>query len=464
MSDPTTDRPVEASPDIPAIRARLVEYLCEAAEIEHSLCLQYLYAAFSLKTDPSEAGLDEAQIETIREWKGQLLKLSREEMLHLGLVLNLLAAVGGAPYLQRPNFPQPERYYPLGVVSALTPFSRETIDRFVVYEMPTVLLSGILGDRRRDEDGEERMTVGLLYERIRELFLAVPEHELFIGSPRRQIDTASIVDPDSVFEEEVLVVGYGVEPFPITGRASAMRAIDLIIEQGEGSAENTGDSHYDRLLRIRDELDREVAAAAQAGRGFEPARPMLENPAVRNAPDATGTGLITEPLARGVAELFNAGYALMVLMLLRFYGRAAESRDELRTLQQFVFFPLMTMFVRPLGELLGELPAADGAARTAGPPFEFARGIQLIPEREIAERVFLERLRDLTRRSQTVAVQALEGDADPRVTRRLRFLAENVERMMTQYALEIRPDAAPHTAPVSAAVSPTDEGADRVHA
>ncbi|NEA67394.1 ferritin-like domain-containing protein [Streptomyces sp. SID12488] len=446
---PTSAEPVSLG--APDVRARLVEYLCEAAEVEHSLCLQYLYAAFSLRANPPEDGLDEVQIETIREWKGQLLRLSREEMLHLGLVLNLLAGVGGAPYLQRPNFPQPERYYPLGVVSSLTPFSRECVERFLVYEMPTVLLSRInaglgAGPAATDagaspETGDKQMTVGLLYERIRELVLSVPEKELFIGPPHRQIDTAAVIDPDHVFEDDVLV-GYGVEPFPVNSHASAMRAIDLIIEQGEGAEEDTEDSHYGRLLRIREEYDREEAAARAAGRDFVPARPMLDNPAVRTAPDAHGVGLITEPLAREAAELFNAGYGLMVLMLLRFFGRSGESRAELRTLQSVVFFPLMTMFVRPLGELLGELPAVAGdPATTAGPPFEFGRGIQLIPEREVAERVFLERLRDLAARAHRVAGLARSGDTSGRVVRRLEFLAENVRRMADQYAVDTGPDA-----------------------
>ncbi|MGC0211829.1 ferritin-like domain-containing protein [Streptomyces levis] len=440
-------------PDVPTVRARLVEYLCEAAELEHSLCLQYLYAAFSLRANPPEDGLDDVQIETIREWKGQLLRLSREEMLHLGLVLNLLAAVGGAPYLQRPNFPQPERYYPLGVVSSLTPFSRATVDRFLAYEMPTVLLSEVNG--AYGPDGRQ-MTVGMLYERIRELCLSVPEKELFIGPSHRQIDTAAVIDPDHVFDDDVLV-GYGVEPFPVDSHASAMRAIDLIIEQGEGATEDAEDSHYGRLLRIRAQYDREERAAKASGRVFEPARPMLENPAVRAVPDAVGTGLITEPLTREAAELFNSGYGLMVLMLLRLYGRAGESRAELRTLQSVVFFPLMTMFVRPLGELLTELPAEAGdPARTAGPPFEFGRGIQLIPERSIAQRVFLERLRDLARRAQRVADLAGATAAPARIVRRLEFLAENVQRLAGQYAVDTGEPGTPHSP-----ASPLPEGAPR---
>ncbi|MGP9022680.1 ferritin-like domain-containing protein [Streptomyces sp. BR1] len=422
------------------LRARLVDFLCEAAELEHSLCLQYLYAAFSLKARPDEGGADEVQIEKIREWKGQLLLLSREEMLHLGLVLNLLTAVGAAPYLQRPNFPQPERYYPLGVVSALEPFSTATVDRFLRYEMPTALLSEIHGTDGDGTDDGETLTVGLLYERIRQIVATVDEKELFIGSPYRQIDTAAVIDPEGVFEDAV-ATGYGVEPFPVTDRASAMRAIDLIVEQGEGAEEEAQDSHYNRLLVVRAQLQEEIRAAASAGRAFEPARPTLCNPVVRRPADAADVHLITEPLARTAAEVFNAGYGLMVLMLLRFYGRTDDTPAQMKMVQETVFFPLMTMFVRPLGEILTELPALTASpgtgapGPTAGAPFEFGRGLQLIPERGPAYQVFSERLFDLSARSRSLADAAQRSDAvSPQVKKRLAFIAENVGLVAGRFA------------------------------
>ncbi|MDH6115444.1 hypothetical protein P3T36_006614 [Kitasatospora sp. MAP12-15] len=431
----------ERSARTAALRAQLVDCLCEAAELEHSLCLQYMYTAFSLKNRPEDGGVDQVQIETIREWKGQLLLLSREEMLHLGLVLNLLAAVGAAPYLQRPNFPQPERYYPLGVASALEPLTPATLERYLVYELPTALLSEIHRVPQPADGGGERLTVGLLYERIRGLFTELDEEELFIGAAQRQIDTASVVDPDGVFEGDV-ATGYGAEPFPITDRASAMRAIDLIIEQGEGAPENSEGSHYGRLLRIREQLAAEIAAAEAVGLAFEPSRAALTNPAVRRPSDAAGVGLITDPLAREAAEAFNAGYSLMVLMLLRFFGRTDDSAGEMGRLQEVVFFPLMTMFIRPLGELLTELPAgADGAGPRAGAPFEFSRGLQLIPERTIAHRVFGERLFDLAARCRRLADRIGRSPATaPAVRKRIAFIAENVELMAGRFAEQLATD------------------------
>ncbi|WCN04115.1 ferritin-like domain-containing protein [Streptomyces sp. M92] len=414
------------------VRARLIDALCEVAELEHSLCLQYLYAAFSLKTRPDEGGLDEVQAELVREWKGQLLLLAREEMLHLGLVLNLLASVGGVAYLRRPNFPQPERYYPLGTIAALEPFSAKSLERFLSYELPSALLPA-----QQPADGpgvETRMTVGQLYERIRHVIMTVEEKDLFIGSALRQVDTAAVIDPEGVFDEDV-AVGYGVEPFAIYDRSSALRAVDLIVEQGEGATESEDDSHYNRLMRIKVQLTAELEEAARTGRTFKPARPMLDNPVVQPAADAEGANVISEPLAREAAELFDAGYGLLVLMLLRFYNRVDESTAEQKRIQRVAFFPLMTMFTRPLGEILSELPALTrNSSVTAGPPFEFQRGLALIPERNVAHQVFVERLIDLSRRARLFADHLKNAPAPPRLRHRAELMARDVERIYRTFS------------------------------
>ena len=46
-------------------REELIFLLTEASELEHKLMLQYLFAAFSLKTDASE-GLTEEQLDAVK--------------------------------------------------------------------------------------------------------------------------------------------------------------------------------------------------------------------------------------------------------------------------------------------------------------------------------------------------------------------------------------------------------------
>ena len=88
-------------------RVQLIHAFTLAAELEHSLSCQYLFAAYSLKRDSNER-LSAAQLARVRDWERVLLEIARQEMGHLGLVNNLLDAVGGAPHFRRPNF----RVYP----------------------------------------------------------------------------------------------------------------------------------------------------------------------------------------------------------------------------------------------------------------------------------------------------------------------------------------------------------------
>jgi hypothetical protein len=74
-------------------REALIYMLCEAAELEHGIMCQYLFAAFSLKQSADE-GLTEEELTAVRRWRQQVSHVATQEMLHLALVHNLLSAVG----------------------------------------------------------------------------------------------------------------------------------------------------------------------------------------------------------------------------------------------------------------------------------------------------------------------------------------------------------------------------------
>jgi hypothetical protein len=68
-------------------REHLLHVLAEAAELEHNLLCSYLFAAFSLKQ-----GLDEDltphELTAVERWRGAILQVCVEEMLHLAQVAN----------------------------------------------------------------------------------------------------------------------------------------------------------------------------------------------------------------------------------------------------------------------------------------------------------------------------------------------------------------------------------------
>jgi hypothetical protein len=100
-------------------REALIYMICEAAELEHGLMCEYLFAAFSLKDRVSQ-GPSEEQLAAIRRWRSTLLGVAAEEMLHLALTANMLTALGASPHLSRPNLPQPARHYPAALAAHLS--------------------------------------------------------------------------------------------------------------------------------------------------------------------------------------------------------------------------------------------------------------------------------------------------------------------------------------------------------
>jgi hypothetical protein len=128
----------KAAPEAPFViehREALIYMLCEAAELEHGIMCQYLFAAFSLKQREDE-GLAAAELEAVTRWRRVIAHVATEEMLHLALVHNLLSAVGAAPHLGRPNLPAPAHHYPAGVNLTLVPFGERALQHFMFLERP----------------------------------------------------------------------------------------------------------------------------------------------------------------------------------------------------------------------------------------------------------------------------------------------------------------------------------------
>jgi hypothetical protein len=90
-------------------REQLWSLLVEAAQIEHMIMCQYLYACFSLKTEPDE-GLTAEQADAVARWQQTVTGIAIEEMLHLAL----------APTPTRPSAPARE-------ASAVVRFQRPAI-------------------------------------------------------------------------------------------------------------------------------------------------------------------------------------------------------------------------------------------------------------------------------------------------------------------------------------------------
>ena len=88
LSQVIATRGGKADPEAPLViehREALIYMLCEAAELEHGIMCQYLFAAFSLKQGADE-GLSEDELACVTRWRKTILHIATQEMLHLSLI------------------------------------------------------------------------------------------------------------------------------------------------------------------------------------------------------------------------------------------------------------------------------------------------------------------------------------------------------------------------------------------
>ena len=382
-----------APPEAPFViehREALIYMLCQAAELEHGIMCQYLYAAFSLKQSQDE-GLTADEQKAVQRWRKQISHVATQEMLHLSLVQNLLSAIGGAPHMSRPNFPHPASHYPAGVHLALMPFGDEALRHFMFLERPE-------GMDLKDADGmaafgralpameageivprgQDFATVGHLYRSIEagiaHLADKYGERWLFVGPPRAQATQQHFGWPELI---------------PVTDAASAQRAIDEILEQGEGPRGQWRDAHFGQFVAILDEY----IELRMANPAFDPVRPVVVVN-VRPAEREVDVPLVTDPLARQVMDLFNVSYEILLQILQRFFAHTEETDAQLKALAD-ASVNLMFEVVKPLGDLVTTLPAGpEYPGRTAGPSFElFYESDYVLPHLEAAWILLTERIR-----------------------------------------------------------------------
>jgi hypothetical protein len=210
--------------------------LQQAVMLEHATIPTYLYALYSFRP---ESLRPDGNLEAYTLLRSVVL----EEMVHMSLACNLLNAVGGAPAIDDPaNVPKYPGPLPgaveSGLVVGLRPMSRQVVhDTFMVIEEPEdphhypVRASLAL-------EAKQPLTIGQVYAAIRtqieELGPAV-----FTGDPARQVSGTPFFP----------------ELTPVTDVESAVNAIDVIVEQGEGTSTSPLDqegelAHYYKFAEI----------------------------------------------------------------------------------------------------------------------------------------------------------------------------------------------------------------------
>ena len=341
-----------------------------AAEVEHALMVEYLYAGFSL----NEAQARPEHQTLVREWRQVVMGIAREEMGHLVTVQNLLQLIGAPLTLSRQDMPFDNGLQPF--TFRLEPLSQKSLAKYVVAEMPSEdflqkkepalweELQPIIKLAQEDNGGRATNRVGLIYERLQAVFDTLSAADI-------QADTLRYQASPSVWglgHSEILVL-------TATDRTSAKQSMLLVSEQGEGDTIDQDavatPSHFDRFLALY--------RAFPADGSWAPAKPVPVDPTTQDAdlgslPPEEATALVW-------AKLSNQRYQMVLLYLLHALHVEAAPPSTHGLLVSWSFGEMYNL--RSISDILTTQPLwrAEPAGQCAASPFEMPYSLDL-PDRE----------------------------------------------------------------------------------
>jgi hypothetical protein len=366
-------------------RDYLILLLHIAAELEHALMVEYLYAAYSLGGPGAEQHEGE-----VRRWRDVILTVAREEMGHLLTVQNLLLLIGGPVSFQRSDYPWSSPFYPFPF--QLEPLSLQSLATFVYAEMPDPATmkdprdKAVARDVRRMLQGE-KATVGEIYDKIIALIsdeTKIPDSMFNPGTYAHQATfdewgrsyrpgthqpyAADVSDPPP-HERKTSVI--------VEQMATRTEAIATLREvAGQGEAEHlkknakTEPSHFDRFADIFRSYERILKEDPR----FNPSRPVPRNPysgEAKFAPDDMTPITAKDSLAW--AGLFNVRYRMLLTLLTYSYRVPRDEPDVAHKRRA----PLLSRIfgemynLKAIAGVLVRMPLKEeGGPERAGPPFE----------------------------------------------------------------------------------------------
>jgi len=334
-------------------RAELVDALSVAAQVEHVVLVEYLYAAFSCRHTQDRSLPVAAQMVS---WEAarELYLIAHEEMDHLGAVQQLLAALGAPPVPDAWTLPIRDARLPFPC--ELTRLDLGAVDRFIETESPPA---------SPQEDAVAEPPDPIRFDILGDLYRSIAAglqrlgDSVFIGAKVTGADPSPLT--------------FSQDGFRVATAVDAIASLHTVISQGEG-ASGTTPGHFARFEAMRAKLAQLGADVAQVS------WPCVANPVLVDN-GVPGTTLLTCPSTVQVADIANRAYRALWLLLGGTYLHDWSASDPEETVtrrqdQQGRSMAgarwLMATVLRPLGEILARLPALDGDAHgpTAGMCFE----------------------------------------------------------------------------------------------
>jgi ferritin-like protein len=308
----------------------LADHLYVAAQVELSTIPPYLFAAYSLRTSGhSQWSVPLGALRT-------LLGISIEEMLHLALVRNLMVAIGHGNDIKFydekfiPTYPSKmmHRYNPddpdgAEVTLTLDRLSKAQAKLFSRIEMPDKIDSAADVHTAHPEKPGQYTSLGAFYRSVEDGFKGLHSKIKWdTASARKQYKRA--------FWNQY---GHG-KPIRVHDLDSALAALEIIIEQGEGTVGEHKRypvtpgieeyTHYEKFLRIHQGVEGIGAVNGEKKNEIDiddskAAWPVVTNPNVDDFKD--------QPGIHALMTLFNAAYCYTLCLMDELYQ---HSTDDVR--------------------------------------------------------------------------------------------------------------------------------------
>jgi hypothetical protein len=316
--------------------------LQNAIELEHAVMPAYMFALYSIRAESIQTGRN-AEIYTL------LRSVVLEEMLHMLSACNILNAIGGSPSIDQEKFvPRYPGALPGSVegqlIVRLRRFSLEQVhDVFMEIEEPE--------DAQPPTDGHapQPLTIGAFYRTIAEHITTLGP-SIFTGHASRQVT-------DILGKRPIVAV---------SDVPTAKQAVELIIEQGEGSTSSPFDEEkelahfykFEEIVRGRRLVRKPGESPPYAFTGdlipfdADGVWPVMDDPHSADYPAGSQ--------ARRASDVFNYTYTNLLKVLQHAVtGEPARIPDAVRLMESLRHQALDLVTLR--------LPSGEHA----GPTFEY---------------------------------------------------------------------------------------------
>jgi hypothetical protein len=321
----------------------LVLMLQKAMKLEHATIPIYLTGMISFKPGAN------TDINNI------IHSVVIEEMLHMSIACNVINALNGSPNVNDPafipDFPGP---LPLGIgglTVGLNPFSKDVVkNTFMEIEEPEDPLNFPL-KAMLEAVKEEFSTIGQFYHAVQDKIKELVPGKM-PGDPAKQM--TSIFPPDQIF--------------PILTGTDAVNALEIIIDQGEGTSKSPLDpegdlAHYYRFAEIYygkklmpDKTEPLGYSYSGAVVPFDPSGvyPLYPNTKITDLP--------ADSEAYQAAIMFSQAYSrLLNALYITFNGQPGNIQNTLG----------MMYDVKLYGDKLAAMPFPGKTGYNVGPVFQF---------------------------------------------------------------------------------------------